>query len=46
MSTMTILDGKATSQAIREEIAAEVLARKNAGKKIPHLAAVIVGANG
>ena len=43
---MTILDGKATSQAIREEIAEKVKARKEAGLKIPHLAAVIVGSDG
>ena len=43
---MTILDGKATSQTIREEIAKKVNARKEAGLKIPHLAAVIVGSDG
>ena len=43
---MTILDGKATSQAIREEIAEKVKQRKAAGEKIPHLAAVIVGSDG
>lgn len=41
-----ILDGKATSQAIKEELAAAVQQRKKSGKKIPHLAAVIVGTDG
>ena len=43
---MTILDGKATSSAIKEEIAVEVEKLKSAGKKIPHLAAILVGDDG
>ena len=43
---MTLLDGKKTSQDIQAELAIEVAKRKEAGKKIPHLAAVIVGNNG
>jgi methylenetetrahydrofolate dehydrogenase (NADP+)/methenyltetrahydrofolate cyclohydrolase len=43
---MTILDGKATSQAIKEELAQTVAKRKAAGKKVPHLAAVLVGTDG
>jgi methylenetetrahydrofolate dehydrogenase (NADP+)/methenyltetrahydrofolate cyclohydrolase len=43
---MTILDGKATSQTIRAEIAEKVKALKSAGKKVPHLAAVLVGTDG
>lgn len=43
---MVILDGKATSQAIKKEIAIEVEALKQAGKKIPHLAAILVGNDG
>lgn len=43
---MTILDGKATSQKIREEIAFKVQQRNNAGLKIPHLAAILVGTIG
>ncbi|MCH2198119.1 MAG: bifunctional methylenetetrahydrofolate dehydrogenase/methenyltetrahydrofolate cyclohydrolase FolD [Flavobacteriales bacterium] len=43
---MQILDGKATSKAIKEEIAVEVEKRKAAGLKTPHLAAVLVGDNG
>ena len=43
---MTLLDGKKTAADIKEEIALEVRSLKNNGKKIPHLAANIVGNNG
>jgi methylenetetrahydrofolate dehydrogenase (NADP+) / methenyltetrahydrofolate cyclohydrolase len=43
---MTILDGKATSEIIREEIRREVAALIKKGGKKPHLAAVLVGNNG
>jgi len=43
---MTLLDGKKTSEDIRKEIAVKVADLKKAGKKIPHLAAVLVGSNG
>ena len=43
---MILLDGKKTSQDIKDEIAAEVKKRKDRGLKIPHLAAVIVGSDG
>ena len=43
---MTILDGKKTSEALKQEIAEEVKQLKAAGKKVPHLAAVLVGDNG
>jgi methylenetetrahydrofolate dehydrogenase (NADP+)/methenyltetrahydrofolate cyclohydrolase len=43
---MTTLDGKATSQTIREEIAETVKQRKAQGKRVPHLAAILVGTNG
>lgn len=43
---MTILDGKKTSNDIKEEIAVEVTAMKERGEKVPHLAAVIVGEDG
>lgn len=42
----TIIDGKATAAAIKREIAQEVAARVAAGKKRPHLAAVLVGHDG
>ena len=43
---MTLLDGKKTSADIKEEIALEVADLKELDKKIPHLAAVIVGSDG
>lgn len=43
---MILLDGKKTSQDIKQEIAVEVISRKEKGLKIPHLAAVIVGNDG
>ena len=42
----TILDGKATSNQIKEELAQEVAELKAAGKRPPHLAAVLVGNDG
>ena len=43
---MTILDGKKTSEALKQEIAEEVKVLKLQGKKAPHLAAVLVGDDG
>ncbi|NQX92847.1 MAG: bifunctional 5,10-methylene-tetrahydrofolate dehydrogenase/5,10-methylene-tetrahydrofolate cyclohydrolase, partial [Flavobacteriales bacterium] len=43
---MQLLDGKATSNAIKEEIAQEVIERKEKGLKTPHLAAVLIGDDG
>ena len=43
---MQLLDGKKTSEEIKGEIALEVQKMKAEGKKVPHLAAVIVGTNG
>ena len=43
---MTILDGKKTSEALKQEIAEEVKQLKAEGKKVPHLAAVLVGNDG
>ena len=43
---MTLLDGKATSQQIKLEIKAETDALVAAGKRAPHLAAVLVGNDG
>ena len=42
----TILDGKATSNQIKEELTQEVNALKASGKRPPHLAAVLVGNDG
>jgi methylenetetrahydrofolate dehydrogenase (NADP+) / methenyltetrahydrofolate cyclohydrolase len=43
---MEILDGKLISQQIKEELAFAVKLRKADGKKIPHLAAILVGTDG
>ncbi len=43
---MTLLDGKKTSEAIQQEIAAEVAKMKANGLKVPHLAAILVGNDG
>ncbi|MBN8876158.1 MAG: bifunctional 5,10-methylene-tetrahydrofolate dehydrogenase/5,10-methylene-tetrahydrofolate cyclohydrolase [Chitinophagaceae bacterium] len=43
---MQILDGKKAAQAIKDELKISVAQRANDGKKIPHLAAVLVGNNG
>lgn len=43
---MTILDGKKTSNDIKNEIAETVRKLKSEGKKIPHLAAILVGTDG
>jgi len=42
----TLIDGKKTASDIRLEIAAEVKKRIAAGKKIPHLAAILIGNDG
>lgn len=43
---MQILDGKTTSQAIKDSIKEKVTALVERGKRPPHLAAVLVGSNG
>lgn len=43
---MQLLDGRATADIIRKELAEAVLERKRNGKKIPHLAAILVGNDG
>lgn len=43
---MRLLDGKAVSNTIKEEIAEEVSKMVNAGQKAPHLAAILVGNDG
>jgi methylenetetrahydrofolate dehydrogenase (NADP+)/methenyltetrahydrofolate cyclohydrolase len=43
---MILLDGKKTSQELKQEIAAEVAEMRQQGQKVPHLAAVIVGNDG
>jgi methylenetetrahydrofolate dehydrogenase (NADP+)/methenyltetrahydrofolate cyclohydrolase len=41
-----IIDGRKIASEIKKEIAEEVIKLKSAGKKIPHLAAILVGNNG
>jgi len=43
---MQLIDGKAVSTLIKQEIAAEVEELVNNGGKIPHLAAILVGHDG
>ncbi|MDQ3291405.1 MAG: bifunctional 5,10-methylene-tetrahydrofolate dehydrogenase/5,10-methylene-tetrahydrofolate cyclohydrolase, partial [Bacteroidota bacterium] len=43
---VTLIDGKKTSEAIKQEIAEEVAQIKERGGKIPHLAAILVGNDG
>jgi methylenetetrahydrofolate dehydrogenase (NADP+)/methenyltetrahydrofolate cyclohydrolase len=43
---MQILDGKKASQAIKDELKIEVAQLTAEGKKIPHLAAILVGDSG
>ena len=43
---MTILDGRKTSNEIKDEIAIDVQKMKDRGEKVPHLAAVLVGEDG
>jgi methylenetetrahydrofolate dehydrogenase (NADP+)/methenyltetrahydrofolate cyclohydrolase len=43
---MIILDGKATAEALKKEIAQTVQQWKEEGKKTPHLAAILVGCDG
>jgi methylenetetrahydrofolate dehydrogenase (NADP+)/methenyltetrahydrofolate cyclohydrolase len=43
---MQLLDGRETAEEIRKELAEAVQERKRNGKKIPHLAAILVGNDG
>lgn len=43
---MKLLNGKETAKIITDEIALSVMERKKEGKKIPHLAAILVGTDG
>jgi methylenetetrahydrofolate dehydrogenase (NADP+) / methenyltetrahydrofolate cyclohydrolase len=43
---MKILDGKVASQAIKDKLKIDVAQLAAEGKKIPHLAAILVGTNG
>jgi len=43
---MQILDGKVVSQAVKDAVKIRAAALKAAGKKTPHLAAILIGSNG
>ncbi len=43
---MNILNGKETAEIIKKELAEQVAERKRQGRKIPHLAAILVGRDG
>lgn len=43
---MQILDGKIVSQSVKDQLKTKTDQLKAAGKKIPHLAAILVGSNG
>ncbi|MBM3922478.1 MAG: bifunctional 5,10-methylene-tetrahydrofolate dehydrogenase/5,10-methylene-tetrahydrofolate cyclohydrolase [Sphingomonadales bacterium] len=43
---MNILDGKIAAEAVKAALKVQVAERAAAGKKIPHLAAILVGNNG
>jgi methylenetetrahydrofolate dehydrogenase (NADP+)/methenyltetrahydrofolate cyclohydrolase len=43
---MVLIDGKEISALLKDEIGAEVALIKAAGKKVPHLAAILVGHDG
>ncbi|MBC8083546.1 MAG: bifunctional 5,10-methylene-tetrahydrofolate dehydrogenase/5,10-methylene-tetrahydrofolate cyclohydrolase [Hymenobacter sp.] len=45
-TTYRLIDGKQTAEDIKVEIAAEVALLKAAGRKVPHLAAILVGHDG
>ncbi|HML83607.1 MAG TPA: tetrahydrofolate dehydrogenase/cyclohydrolase catalytic domain-containing protein, partial [Bacteroidales bacterium] len=42
---MTLLDGKVISEAVKNEIKKEVASLIDAGKRAPHLVAVLVGSD-
>jgi methylenetetrahydrofolate dehydrogenase (NADP+) / methenyltetrahydrofolate cyclohydrolase len=43
---MQILDGKIVSQAVKNELKTKTDLLRSAGKKVPHLAAILIGNNG
>ena len=43
---MKLLDGKLVSQAVKDKLKAQTAERAAQGKKMPHLAAILIGNNG
>jgi methylenetetrahydrofolate dehydrogenase (NADP+)/methenyltetrahydrofolate cyclohydrolase len=46
LCAMQILDGKKTAQALKDELKLDVAQLAAEGKKVPHLAAILIGNNG
>src|ERR1700761_1627368 len=46
LCAMELLDGKIAAQAIKDALKLKVAERSTEGKKVPHLAAVLIGNNG
>jgi len=46
LCAMKILDGKKVSQAVKDKLKIDVAQLATEGKKIPHLAAILVGNDG
>ncbi len=46
LCAMQILDGKKTAQAIKDELKLDTAQLAAEGKKVPHLAAILIGSNG
>ncbi len=46
LCAMELLDGKLAAQAIKDALTLKVAQLTTEGKKVPHLAAVLVGSNG
>jgi methylenetetrahydrofolate dehydrogenase (NADP+) / methenyltetrahydrofolate cyclohydrolase len=46
LCSMQLLDGKYVSQRVRDDLKLKVASRLIEGKKVPHLAAILVGNNG
>lgn len=42
---MQLLDGKVASQKIKDDLKNKILALRSSGKKLPHLAAILIGNN-
>lgn len=46
LTTTTLIDGRKIAKDIKQEISARVAERRQAGKKVPHLAFILVGDDG
>lgn len=46
LCSMKLLDGKLVSQAVKDKLKAQTSERIAQGKKVPHLAAILIGNNG